>query len=274
MNQTLKNTKEDKASMKIIEKLVVGKKNQETCEDGIVETGSFVCVIDGSTSKTPYRLDSSMANGRLAMRLIARYVSCSLPASATMEDFCQDVTQTFHTRYRELGIEDDMLLHPEKRLTASAIVYSRLRKEIWMVGDCQALVDGKLYENGKPYEATIAQKRVDLILSGHSPTEARREIELSLIAAMRKGQNKQYAVIDGFPICLPGVKVIQAEHAREIVLASDGYPFLYPTLSASEEALSVQLTSDPQNIKTFIATKGLVEGNKSFDDRAYVRFTV
>ena len=58
----------------------------------------------------------------------------------------------------------------------------------------------------------------------------------------------------------------------EVVLASDGYPFLKPTLAASEAALVEQIANDPQNIRSFIATKGIVEGNKSFDDRTYIRF--
>ena len=60
--------------------------------------------------------------------------------------------------------------------------------------------------------------------------------------------------------------------SSEIVLASDGYPFLEPTLAASEVALAEQIANDPQNIHSFIATKGIVEGNKSFDDRTYIRF--
>ena len=60
--------------------------------------------------------------------------------------------------------------------------------------------------------------------------------------------------------------------SSEIVLASDGYPFLKPTLAESEAALANQIANDPQNISCFIATKGLVEGNKSFDDRTYIRF--
>ena len=43
-------------------------------------------------------------------------------------------------------------------------------------------------------------------------------------------------------------------------------------LAASEAALAEQIANDPQNIHSFIATKGIVEGNKSFDDRTYIRF--
>lgn len=123
--------------MKIIERNIVGKKSQETCEDGIVVTDDFVSVM-----------------------------------------------------------------------TASAIIYSRMRKEVWMVGDCQAIIGGKLYENNKPYEQEIAEKRVALIKQGMIPAEARKTIEPLLVQAMLDGQNKSYAVIDGFPIYREGVKAV------------------------------------------------------------------
>ena len=66
-----------------------------------------------------------------------------------------------------------------------------------MVGDCQAIIAGKLYENGKPYEQEIARKRVELIEQGLSPAEARKQIEPLLIEAMLSGQNQTYTVIDG-----------------------------------------------------------------------------
>ncbi len=81
------------------------------------------------------------------------------------------------------------------------------------------------------------------------------------------------AVIDGStPIYMPGTRIITAAHS--VVLASDGYPTLLPTLRESEEALAKHLATDPQNITDFVATKGLVEGNVSFDDRAYVSLNI
>ena len=209
--------------------------------------------------------------------------------------------------YEKLGVEERLKEHPEERLTASAILYSQTRNEVWMVGDCQAIIAGKLYENGKPYEEKIARKRVELIEQGLSPAEARKQIEPLLIKAMLSGQNQTYTVIDGFPVYREGVKVVSVSDSSsvqdsvsssdscsvqdpvscsgsasasdtipssssEIVLASDGYPFLEPTLAASEAALAEQIANDPQNIRSFIATKGIVEGNKSFDDRTYIRF--
>lgn len=259
--------------MKIIESIIVGKKNHDSCEDCLVITDGFVAVIDGSTSKTPFQISNKMKNGRFAALLISEYIERELPDNATIDVFCTGVTKRISDQYKSLNLQYRLTLHPEERLTTSAIIYSRERKEVWMVGDCQALVNGVLYENPKPYENEIARKRVELISQGMPPQDARKHIEPQLIAAMLDGQNKQYAVIDGFPIFMQGVKVISCQQAHgEIVLASDGYPFLLPTLEESEAALAHQITVDPQNVSSFIATKGLMEGNKSFDDRTYVRF--
>ena len=296
--------------MKIIESSIIGKKSPEACEDGMVVTDDFIAVIDGSTSKTPKHLNPDMKNGRYAMMLISEYIREELKADASVDDFCQGVTAYIYNKvYEKLGVEERLKEHPEERLTASAILYSRTRNEVWMVGDCQAIIDGKLYENGKPYEQEIARKRVELIEQGLSPAEARKQIEPLLIEAMLSGQNQTYTVIDGFPIYREGVKVVSVSDScsvqdsvpasnsvpasdsvpcsdsvsasgtffvssSEIVLASDGYPFLEPTLAASEAALAEQIANDPQNIHSFIATKGIVEGNKSFDDRTYIRFLV
>lgn len=306
--------------MKIIESCIIGKKSPEACEDGMVVTDDFIAVIDGSTSKTPKHLNPDVKNGRYAMMLISEYIREELKTDASVDEFCQGVTAYIYNKvYEKLGVEERLKEHPEERLTASAILYSRTRNEVWMVGDCQAIIDGKLYENGKPYEEKIARKRVELIEQGLSPAEARKQIEPLLIKAMLSGQNQTYTVIDGFPIYREGVKVVSVSDSSsvqgsvsssdsssvqdsvsssdscsvqdpvscsgsasasdtipssssEIVLASDGYPFLKPTLAASEAALAEQIANDPQNIRSFIATKGIVEGNKSFDDRTYIRF--
>ena len=288
--------------MKIIESCIIGKKSPEACEDGMVVTDDFIAVIDGSTSKTPKHLNPDMKNGRYAMMLISEYIREELKTDASVDEFCQGVTAYIYNKvYEKLGVEERLKEHPEERLTASAILYSRTRNEVWMVGDCQAIIAGKLYENGKPYEEKIARKRVELIAQGLSPAEARKQIEPLLIKAMLSGQNLTYTVIDGFPIYREGVKVVSVSDSSsvqdsvsssdsvpcsdsasasdtipssssEIVLASDGYPFLKPSLAASEAALAEQIANDPQNIHSFIATKGIVEGNKSFDDRTYIRF--
>lgn len=260
--------------MQIIEQHLQGKHSAETCEDGIVTTDSYVAVIDGSTSKTPLQVCPGRSNGRTAMLAIAGYIRSARPG-LSLAAFCDGLTACIRSIYETSAMDMERLrCTPEERLTASVIVYSLVRREVWMIGDCQCLVDGVLYTNEKPYEAQLAAERSRLAKAMNlrigEEDSARKAILPALLEAM-KGQNRDYAVVDGFPIPMDKVKVIPVGEGSEIVLASDGYPFLKPTLKESEEALARQLQADPLCIRTFKATKGVRPGNQSFDDRAYIR---
>jgi glycerophosphoryl diester phosphodiesterase len=81
-----------------------------------------------------------------------------------------------------------------------------------------------------------------------------------------------YAAIDGFAIPPHGMRVEKIPHTvTTVVLASDGYPFLRASLAESEQALAHLLRRDPLLFQEYKSTKGLVMGNVSFDDRAYVK---
>lgn len=119
--------------MHIQESFICGKHTAADCEDGMVITPHFAAVIDGSTSKTPLRLNPTMKNGRFAMLIISDYIQ-QMPPCATIDDFCQGVTMRIANEYAKLGITAQMTAHPEERLTASAIIYSHQLQEVWMVG--------------------------------------------------------------------------------------------------------------------------------------------
>lgn len=231
-----------------------------------------------------------MSNGRYAMLLISRYIR-RMPANTSCHQFCKGITAYIHRHYRLPLVPflthrsrlQRVWEHPEERLTASAIIYSRMRREVWMIGDCQCLANGQFYDNPKPYEQRLAEQRAErvreLLAEGISQEQqleddpARQAIIEPLLAAMKE-QNVTFAVIDGFPIAEQHVRVYTLDFRPwEIVLASDGYPFLCPTLSESEARLHQQQLSDPLNIGEFKATKAFLQGNNSFDDRTYIRFT-
>ena len=247
-------------------------------------TGSHVAVIDGSTSKAAVQLKPTMRNGRLAMMLVSEAVE-RLSPTATCEDFCDQVTHHIHACYESHHLSHERLIaHPEERLTASVAIYSLYHEEVWMVGDCQCLVGGKIYDNPKPEEERIARKRsviikqmldegkADVAMLQHH--DLGRDVIVGEIVQTCHSQNVLFSVADGFPIAMQHVRRIDVSGAGEVVLATDGYPFLHPTLEASEAALAAQLRDDPLCIHHFLATKGLMQGNVSFDDRAYVRFCI
>ncbi|MBM6991723.1 MAG: hypothetical protein I3J02_00400 [Prevotella sp.] len=276
--------------MQIIEQNLIGKHTEADCEDGIVITKDFVAVIDGSTSKTSRRIHADRTNGQYCMMLIAEMVRSMAP-DISLDEFCNAITARIRQQYSpDHSCKADQepslaYIPPAERLCASAVIYSRAHRQIWMIGDCQCMVDGRLYDNPKPYEAPIASHRAaifarkaeehpDMIVDGQLIHDYARDEILPMLIESMNGQNKDYAIIDGYPIHRAGIRVVDVDAcATELVLASDGYPFLRPTLRESEEALARQLRDDPYNILSFKATKGSMAGNRSFDDRAYVRVT-
>ena len=270
--------------MKILEQSLIPKSPAKKSEDGLVITNDFIAVIDGSTSKTLRRHIPWLSNGRYAMLLISRYIR-RMPADISCRQFCIGVTKMIRRHYWLRFPVSRMAVRPEERLCASAIIYSRRRREIWLVGDCQCLIGGEYFDNPKPYEAHLAELRGErvraLLAEGVDKSELlksydpAREVMIPTMLESMQNQNKTYAVIDGFPIPEAKVPVITIDfQPHEIVFASDGYPFLCRTLAESEEKLEAQRRHDPLNIDTFKATKAFVTGNNSFDDRTYIRFTI
>lgn len=218
------------------------------------------------------------------MLLLSRYIR-KMPANISCHQFCVGATKAIRRHYWLRFPPSRMQKHPEERLCASAIIYSRLRREIWMVGDCHCLIGGEYFDNPKPYEQELAEMRVrkvrELLAQGvsqhdllqqHDPA---REVMIPTMLEVMQNQNISYAVIDGFPIPEEKVRVIPLDFQKwEIVFASDGYPKLSNTLEESEMLLDYQRKADPLNIGGFKATKAFVEGNNSFDDRSYIRFEV
>ena len=277
--------------MQILEQTLVAKNPKKKSEDGIVVTNDFIAVIDGSTSKTDYRHSIFRSNGRYAMQLVSSYIT-RMPKTTSCQQFMTGVTAYIRKHYKK-SMLPRLAEHPEERLTCSVIVFSRLNREIWMIGDCHCLLtplDNHLapltpeyYDNPKPYEAELAAMRAEevkrLLADGKSQDEllrndiARPVIIPRMLETMRQ-QNVTYSVVDGFPIDRQHVRTITLDfHPWDIVLASDGYPFLCPTLEESESRLREQRESDPLNIgPAFQATKGFHPDFNSFDDRAYIRF--
>ncbi len=238
------------------------------------------------------------------MQLVSRYIR-RMPKTTTCQQFLSGVTAYVRQHYRR-SMLPRLAEHPEDRLTCSAVVFSRVSRELWMVGDCQAMLSPLTsdlspltsdhspltsphsplyYDNPKPAEAVLAAMRADEVrrqlATGKTVDEllrndtARPTIIPRMLETMRE-QNVTYSVIDGFPICGQHVRTITLDFRPwEVVLASDGYPFLCPTLAESESRLRRQRNVDPLNIgPDFQATKAFHPDYNSFDDRAYIRFRV
>ena len=83
-----------------------------------------------------------------------------------------------------------------------------------------------------------------------------------------------YPVLNGTGINQGQTVIYSLQAGDHVVLASDGYPKLFPTLTESEENLQRILATDPLSIGENRETKLKVKGNLSFDDRSYLSFYV
>ena len=266
--------------MKIIEAFSLGKREGTPCEDGWVVTDDFAAVVDGSTAKIKIQ-HGQESPGHLAMRLVCKAIE-GLPAMITKEEALVVLTDAVAA--------DSTYEAANYRPTCSAVIYSRFRREVWFVGDCQARWMHATHLHEKLVDKILVDIRCRAIryfLAHGSTVESIRKNDKGrafIFDALRDQVNFQndpdktnpyrYPVIDGRPIDPAQVPSLSVDDTDELILASDGYPHLFDTLEETETYLSEVLAKDPLCICENPATKCLVEGNRSFDDRTYLRLGI
>ena len=287
-NESQKKQDKNKSGVTIIEKLCSSKygtsnldKKDIKCEDELVITNDFIAVIDGATSKTT-GLFEGKTGGKIAAERIAKYIIDGnldpLIDYKTAVNYIQSDLQSYSREncFEEKGIH----------LCVSAVIYSVSKKQIWTIGDCQFLLNGKLFNYTKKVDIIMSDVRSmiihTLLLSGKTEkTLIKQDEARSLILDILKMQQYLENTDDeyGYSVFssngdVKKVHVTNVSPGSEIVLASDGYPELYGTLHESEKRLNELIKKDPLCFKISKSTKGLAKGNTHFDDRTYVRFRV
>jgi hypothetical protein len=285
--------------MNLIEQHVCSKLGDiKTCEDGLVVTEGYACVVDGATSVSGRRWTrDSVTGGQWAMKVLQKGVK-QLRHDLSARQIIDDLTKCIHDAYRVEEVLEIMKKSPEERASASLILYSEHLQQIISVGDCQAAF---LDKNGKIFRWIQSTKYNDDVMSQarcmYLETELARGVPLetlrespdcgrNFIQPLLKGQRLfqnnpnapdlyQYWVLDGFYVAEKGICVYDVpRRAKQVILASDGYPQILASLGESEIALQTLLKDDPLMMKQFKSTKGVALGSVSFDDRAYLRIEV
>jgi len=274
-------------TMLVKEVQLTGKAGDDAnCEDAVIANDRFVAVIDGTTSLVSTG-KGELSPGKKAVNLISEMIE-AMPGEIGAQEFFRRLNEGLSESYREEGTYEKAKSSPEYRTSAAAIVYSRAHAQLWLVGDCQALVDEIPVTSWKNADWLLSEVRAMFleseILGGKTIAALRKEdtgrafIE-PLLVRQKLFQNcacehsYTYHVLDGF---LEDFETAIETHdvpddTKQLVLASDGYPVLKPSLRESEEALQEIIVEDPLCFRRYKSTKGVYEGNVSFDDRAYVR---
>ena len=265
--------------MEIKEYFLEGKINNIKNEDGIFIGKNIIAVIDGVTSKTD-NLYNGFKSGKVAKDIL-------LQALEKVTDEMK-MEETLNFLNSELKKYHDLHGKENEYFSAQIIMYNDYYKEIWNFGDCNCSINGKFHNHDKLYDRITSNARAlynsILLKNGYDTNQLlAHDLGSNYIEPLLVDQylyDNDINSIYGYPI-LNGQE-IHLEHAikysvksgDEIIFASDVYPVIRKTLKESEDYLKDVLTSDPLCIHKFVNMKGLVPGNNSFDDRAYIRFIV
>ena len=264
--------------MEIIESFICGKKADVLKnEDLLLITDDFIAVIDGVSAKNG-RLFDGVTGGRRAAEKVCEAIT-TFDRSITAKEATEKITNAI----AELYEKDE----PKGTAAAGAIIFSKARNEIWSVGDCQCLINGKLFSHEKEIDRINSDMRA-LILEiakreGKTQEEllqkdVGREFIMPILENQHIFANKtgsfSYGVLNGTPVPDEHIIIHKVKAGDEIVLASDGYPELFSTLSESEEYLEKIIKENPLCDREYRSTKGKEKYNISFDDRTYIRFKV
>jgi hypothetical protein len=271
--------------VRVLESFVSGKTGDEQqCEDGIFVSDDFVAVIDGVSDVTGLRYEG-LTGGRIAMLTCLASLK-NLPRDANAHQAASHLTADLAGR---LAVD----LTPRQRPAAGITLYSDFHREIWQIGDVE------FWHSGLDAGHQRVEKAVDHFASGIRAAilaaelargvaverlihnDVGRDTALELITRQSVFRNNTqagewaYGAIDGTAIPENLIQIHPVpQRVDTVVLASDGYPSILPTLAQSERKLANCLAEDPMCIGVLRTTKGIKPGNVSFDDRAYVRIAV
>lgn len=266
----------------IIEQFCASKNDvPEMCEDILVINKNFIAVIDGATSKTNNTFEGK-TGGRIAAEQIASYLNSKVidPDMDYKTATCR-IQAELQDYARKNQLEDNGI-----HLCASAVIYSIAKRQIWAVGDCQFILNNKHYTFYKKVDTILSDTRslaIHMLLqSGYTEEDLKKEdfarkliLDELRMQQYLENQDDEY----GYSVfssqgSLRNVSVTVVPPGSEIVLASDGYPELFTTLSESEARLEELIRLDPLCYKIYKSTKGLMKECSHFDDRSYIRFKV
>ena len=269
--------------MELIEQFICGKKGSlAECEDGIVITDFLLAVIDGATSKSDKRF-MGKTGGAFAKDILSREL-----LQPGVENFSAE--ELFSVLSLAIKAQSEALypnLSYEEYPRASVILYNRHYHEVWGYGDCQCMINGEVHTHEKAIDTLNSELRAFYLecelLNGNTigsllQKDVAREHNFEHMKRQFEFENRRspfgYPVLNGFPIDPELIARYVVSERDEVVLSSDGYPELKGTLADSENKLKEVLEKDPLCFRMYKTTKGLVEGNISFDDRSYLRFRI
>ena len=253
--------------------------------DGIVVSDAFLAVVDAYQARG-YRAWQGKPAGIFAKELLCKALE-QQPADAEARDVVCALEETLQeqtTSAIEQMQDKQVYAYPMARL----LVYSAAKRQIWRLGDSPFVVDGTLhFERSQALQAaTLKRAEVTEKFLARDNTDlkdmvnndyGRTAIMEDIVAEERRVDGVEClsgrADVD-MDVLLGNVEVFQLEVGQEVILASDGYPQLLPSIEESEAWLKEERDRDPLFVRDFKALRTAKDEEVGYDDRSYVRFVV
>jgi hypothetical protein len=247
------------------------------CEDAILATETFAAIIDGATTADGGRDGSGRTWGRIASETCSA-VLASLAPDATVDHALRQFSDALTT-----------VSGPDDGPSATVVVFSAVRREVWRIGDTSFALDGRPHPPPpKEIDSVLSRVRAlelqTQLAEGATVQELRardpgREMITPLLQRMHVFRNRLgewgFGAVSARPTPEKFIERTKVPaHTSELVLCSDGYPSPSPTLEEAEDDLARKLGADPLCISVLRSTKGVAPDAISFDDRAYLRLAV
>lgn len=251
--------------------------------DAVVINDSYVAVFDALQARG-WRAWNKRPAGVFARDIMVSTLE-GLPGDAEAQDVIralQEVLQAEAKSCIEEMSDDQIYAYPQSR----ALIYSIAKHEIWRLGDSPFCINGKLnYQRSEGYEKA-AEKRAEVMerflanplsdMKDLINTDYGRSSAMDIIIEEEKRVDG-VLTLSGRPdvdidALLDNVEIFDVEPGAEVILASDGYPKVLPTLEESEQWLADERARDPLFVRDYKALQGAKDEEAGYDDRSYVRF--
>lgn len=269
--------------------------------EGFVVAGGIAAVVDGVTSKSMagiWEPSGGVVAKRALCAALERLGSDEPPCDpADMRAVQRVLDGELRARYEHdraaaaAGGIAYFRTHPVDRAEANAVVYSHGAGRIWLFGDCQAMVNGQAVDTVKTVDRLLGALRSFVVQAhdlaaedstrqqtGDGAADPGRAAIMPFLRMQNRFANTRgefgYFVFDGFTDPTYPIRTLEARPGDEVVLASDGYPDLRPTLVESQAALEQLRRTDPRMLHVPGGTKGFDPLRGTYDDRTYLRFRV
>ena len=269
--------------MTIIESLIKGKRpDQSLCEDGLFIGNQLIAVIDGVTSKGKLLWDNT-TSGCFAKDVLCRYLEEHEEELSRLsaEECLQALSNALSDEAAKAHPGPlDISEYPR----AEVIIYNSACRKVWNYGDCRCIIGGELHSEEKRIDVLLSELRSFVIQSQIiersgseliSENDVGRESIVPFIERQLWFENKPgpfgYPTLNGLNFEPGMIDIWNVPEGTEVILATDGYPQLCNTLAESEARLHALLEEDPLCISSNKETKGIIAGQESYDDRAYIR---